>query len=229
MRRLVPVSGGKDSAALALYLQEVRPELPLEFVFCDTQAELPMVYAFLDRLEVALGKPVVRLETPGFAAVLEQFGGFLPAPWARWCTNHLKIRPFRAYVGADEATVYVGITADEGHRKDRIVNEPNILHEYPFVEAGIGRVGVAQILLRYSLADHPLYRIKPRSGCWCCFFQGRHTWKKVWEQYPDLYAQAMAWEERIRGQGENVEYCYLDFGRPRPTMPHLAAVFPNPI
>ena len=37
IRHIVSVSGGKDSAALAVYLKQAHPEIPAEYVFCDTQ------------------------------------------------------------------------------------------------------------------------------------------------------------------------------------------------
>ena len=59
MRRICGISGGKDSSALAVYLRDRVPDL--EYFFCDTGAELPETYEFLNRLEVALGKPIARI------------------------------------------------------------------------------------------------------------------------------------------------------------------------
>ena len=36
LRHIVSISGGKDSAALAVYLKERYPQIPAEYVFCDT-------------------------------------------------------------------------------------------------------------------------------------------------------------------------------------------------
>ena len=41
VRHIVSVSGGKDSAALAVYLKQKYPQIPAEYVFCDTGTELP--------------------------------------------------------------------------------------------------------------------------------------------------------------------------------------------
>ena len=54
-RHIVPLSGGKDSTALAVYLSQTRPELPFEYVFSDTGAELPETYEYFDRLEHGSG------------------------------------------------------------------------------------------------------------------------------------------------------------------------------
>ena len=41
IRHIVPVSGGKDSAALAIYMAQIYPQIPTEYVFCDTDASCP--------------------------------------------------------------------------------------------------------------------------------------------------------------------------------------------
>ncbi|QTR06319.1 phosphoadenosine phosphosulfate reductase family protein, partial [Saccharothrix algeriensis] len=55
------LSGGKDSSALAIYMHGRVPEM--EYFFCDTGAELPETYEYLNRLEAAVGKPIVRLNS----------------------------------------------------------------------------------------------------------------------------------------------------------------------
>jgi tRNA(Ile)-lysidine synthase TilS/MesJ len=39
IRHIVPVSGGKDSAALALYMLKKYPQIDFEYVFTDTDCE----------------------------------------------------------------------------------------------------------------------------------------------------------------------------------------------
>ena len=56
VRHICGISGGKDSSALAVYMRNLVPEM--EYFFCDTGAELPETYEFLDRLEVSLGKKI---------------------------------------------------------------------------------------------------------------------------------------------------------------------------
>ena len=128
-RHVVPLSGGKDSTALAVYMIEAHGDLPLEFVFTDTGAELPETYRYLKRFEAifgvklnrltALDLPELKVRSKGgrrspFDVVLnEVYSGFLPNPQARWCTRMLKIKPFEYFVGDDEAYSYIGIRADE--------------------------------------------------------------------------------------------------------------------
>ena len=58
-RHIVAVSGGKDSAALAVYMKQRYPELPVEYVFCDTECELPETYEYIEKMEDLLGKRIV--------------------------------------------------------------------------------------------------------------------------------------------------------------------------
>ena len=61
-RHVLGLSGGRDSAALAVYMRQNHPEIDLEYFFTDTGKELPEVYEFLVKLEGFLGKPIVRAE-----------------------------------------------------------------------------------------------------------------------------------------------------------------------
>ena len=60
VKHLLGISGGKDSAALAIYLNQRHPELDIEYYTCDTGKELQETYDLINRLESALGKPIER-------------------------------------------------------------------------------------------------------------------------------------------------------------------------
>lgn len=55
-RHILGISGGRDSAALAVHMRQTQPDLPIEYFFTDTGKELAEVYTFLDRLEGFLGE-----------------------------------------------------------------------------------------------------------------------------------------------------------------------------
>ena len=76
VRHICGISGGKDSSALAVYMRNLVPEM--EYFFCDTGAELPETYEYLDRLEVSLGKKIERLNSnKGFDHYLSSNSGML--------------------------------------------------------------------------------------------------------------------------------------------------------
>lgn len=61
-RHILGISGGKDSAALAIYLNDKYPTLDFEYYFCDTGKELDETYELINNLENYLGKKVLKLE-----------------------------------------------------------------------------------------------------------------------------------------------------------------------
>src|SRR6476660_5136352 len=140
VRHVLSLSGGKDSAALAVYLRDRVPNM--EYIFHDTDKELPDTYEYLERLEGYLGRKIVRT-TFGttFDDLLRQYGGMLPSNHRRWCTRMMKLRPFEDYIGEDPCINYVGIRADE-ERVGYISHKPNIRAVFPFREDGIRYEGV---------------------------------------------------------------------------------------
>ena len=145
VRHICGISGGKDSSAMAVYMRERVPEM--EYFFCDTGAELPETYQYLDKLEVTLGKPIARLNSKkGFDHYFELYRGTLPSPNMRWCTKKMKIEPIEEWVGQDEVISYVAIRADESSRKGYVSTKPNIQARFPFIEDGIDHAGVLSIL-----------------------------------------------------------------------------------
>ncbi len=194
-RHVLGISGGKDSSALAIHMRDRVPEM--EYFFCDTGAELPETYDYLNRLEAALGKPITRLNsTRDFDHWLEVYQGTLPSPQMRWCTKNLKIKPLEAWIGDDDAISYVAIRADE-NRLGYISTKPNITAVFPFREDGIDRPGVDRILAEAGIGLPDYYEWRTRSGCYFCFFQRKHEWVGLKDRHPDLYDKAVEYEQKV--------------------------------
>ena len=193
-RHILGLSGGKDSAALAIYLKDQGRDDRIEYFFCDTGAELREVYDYLDRLEDYLDKPIERLSSGrDFDHHLKRFNGFLPAPHARWCTRVMKLEPLEAFVGDDPCVSYIGIRADE-QRQGYISHKPNIKAAYPFIDDGLVRSDIFRIL-EESVGIPEYYKWRSRSGCYFCFFQRRDEWVGLAENHPDLFEQAKQYEK----------------------------------
>ncbi|NOT01203.1 MAG: phosphoadenosine phosphosulfate reductase family protein [Phycisphaerales bacterium] len=203
IRHVVSLSGGKDSAAMAIYLRDRLPEL--DYVFSDTDKELPETYDYLARIEAFLGKQIIRLRADrGFDHWLQIYGGYLPSPRMRWCTKMLKIRPFEAWVeelGDVDVQMYVGIRADE-NRGGYKPTKPNITPVYPFIEAGITLDGVHRILEESGVGVPPYYSWRTRSGCFFCFYQRKHEWVGLKENHPDLFELAKQYEKTDQDTGQ---------------------------
>lgn len=200
-RHVLGLSGGRDSAALAVYMRHHHPELDIEYFFTDTGKELPEVYEFLVRLEGVLGKPIKRLNPDrDFDFWLKQYNNFLPSAQTRWCTRQLKLRPFEQWIRPmlDEGTEvysYVAIRADEEYREGYSSKHDNLKIRLPFREEGIDKAGVMEILETSGLGLPDYYAWRSRSGCTFCFFQQKIEWVRLKEQHPEAFEEAKRYEK----------------------------------
>lgn len=220
-RHVLGVSGGKDSAALAIHMRDRVPRM--EYYFCDTGSELPETYEFLDRLEAYLGKPIARLNSGrDFDHWLSIFRGALPSPQMRWCTKNMKIKPFEAWIGNDNAVSYIAIRADEPNRHGYNSTKSNIRAEYPFKDLGIDKDGVMEILSRSGVGLPKYYEWRTRSGCYFCFFQRKAEWVGLAERHPDLFAKAVAYEEKVSWEATAMQGRHYQWSQGE-TLPELLA------
>jgi 3'-phosphoadenosine 5'-phosphosulfate sulfotransferase (PAPS reductase)/FAD synthetase len=193
VRHVLGLSGGKDSAALAVYLHKQIPNM--EYFFCDTHKELQETYDFLDKLKARLGISITYLSAErGFDHWLDVYGGVLPSPNVRWCTKQLKIKPLEEFIGDDETYSYIAIRADE-NRDGYKATRPNIHPVFPFKEQGIVKKDVFRILEEAGIGVPKYYEWRTRSGCYFCFFQRKYEWVMLAEKHPDLFEKAIAYEE----------------------------------
>lgn len=203
LRHILSLSGGKDSTALAIYMKDRVPQM--EYMFCDTGEELKETYAYLDKLEAFLGKTILRLNPDRpFIHYLKLYRQVLPDPQTRWCTRMLKIKPFEREVGDDKVFMYVGIRADEPHRKGYLVtSKSNITPQYPFIDGNIRLADVNRILKESGLGLPDYYSWRSRSGCYFCFFQQRIEWVGLLENHEELYWKAAAFEKIDPATGDH--------------------------
>ncbi len=206
-RHVLGLSGGRDSAALAVYMRQHHPEFNIEYFFTDTGKELPEVYEFLGRLEGFLGKPIERLNPDrDFDFWLTQYKHFLPSPKTRWCTRQLKIRPFEQWLqpaleAGTKVVSYVAIRADEDYREGYTATHPNMTVRLPFREAGVDKAGVLDILEASGVGLPDYYKWRSRSGCTFCFFQQKIEWVRLMEEHPDAYEDAKLYEKNAVEHG----------------------------
>jgi hypothetical protein len=206
-RHLLGLSGGRDSAALAVYVRQTRPELDMEYFFTDTGKELPEVYEFLGRLEGFLGKPILRLNPRrDFDFWLREYNHFLPSPQTRWCTRQLKLAPFEQWTrpmleAGDTVYSYVAIRADEEYREGYASKHPNLKVLLPFRESGIDKTGVMEILDSSGVGLLRYYEWRSRSGCTFCFFQQKIEWVRLKERHPEAFEEAKAYEKTALEHG----------------------------
>lgn len=176
---LIPVSGGKDSTALALVLTVLFPSVKFKYVFTDTRAEPEDVYYNLDLLERMTGVQITRLSHPlGLFGYIDKYNGYLPSAQQRWCTSELKIKVLDNWFNANfdfskqKIYTFVGFTYGEG-RTGMVSNEEEVQSIYPFIKMKIDASKVFGIL-NSSIGISPIYKSKSRSGCFSCPFLRRY-------------------------------------------------------
>lgn len=206
-KHVLGLSGGRDSAALAVYMRQEHPEIDLEYFFTDTGKELPEVYEFLGRLEGFLGKPILRLNPDrDFDFWLKQYNNFLPSPQSRWCTRQLKLRPFehwlKPYLESDtKVWSYVAIRADEEYREGYDSKNRNLVVRLPFREAGVDKAGVTELLEGSGLGLPTYYTWRSRSGCTFCFYQQKIEWVRLMDEHPEAFEEAKRYEKNAVDHG----------------------------
>jgi hypothetical protein len=207
IRHVLGISGGKDSAALAVFMKQYHSDLEIQYFFTDTGKELPEVYDFLGRLEGFLGAEINRLNPHrDFDFWLRQYGNFLPSPRTRWCTRQLKLLPFRQWIKpwlecGDTVVSYVAIRADEDHREGYTSTHERLEIRLPFRESGVDRDGVLEILRGAGVGLPKYYDWRSRSGCTFCFFQQKIEWVRLKKMHPDKFEEAKDYEKTALSHG----------------------------
>lgn len=176
-RVIASVSGGKDSAALSLWLTEQGIEH--DRVFLDTGWEHASTYDYLrGPLTAALG-PIVEVRAPRGFADLVQAKGTFPSRARRWCTQELKVKPMAGHLRAlmdagAEVVNAVGIRAEESAARAA-------MPEWEWSEAldcetwrpliAWSEQQVIDAHARHGLKPNPLYLLgAQRVGCWPCIY-----------------------------------------------------------
>lgn len=193
MRKIVGISGGKDSTAMALRLMEAEPD-DYDFCITVTGRELPTMDAHWASLEKLLGKPLIRIPAPSLNELIIKQRA-LPNVWMRWCTRLVKIEPFMEYVGKNApATTYIGIRADEAQGAEAREGTDwsgvqGVVQDLPFVRWGWGLSKVLSYLKERGV------EIPTRSDCDICFFQRLIEWYDLWRNYPERWIEGEAYED----------------------------------
>ena len=206
-RHVLGLSGGRDSAALAIFMRQRHPDVDVEYFFTDTGKELPEVYDYLTRLEGYLGKPILRLNPDkDFDFWLKSYRSYLPSAQSRWCTRQLKLRPFerwvRIFLEAGETVIsYVAIRSDEEYRAGYQSKKERLLVRLPLKDANIDKAGVIEILEGSGMGLPDYYSWRTRSGCTFCFFQQKIEWVRLRERHPEAFEEAKRYEKTALAHG----------------------------
>ncbi|WP_440914713.1 phosphoadenosine phosphosulfate reductase family protein [Candidatus Pelagibacter sp.] len=201
-KHILGLSGGKDSAALAVHMNNKYPDLDIEYFFTDTGYELKETYDFLNKLKTRLDKPIHYINPRNsFDYYLKKYNNFLPSQTARWCTIEMKLKSMETWLKpaldeGQEIITYVGIRYDERGRVGYKPTNDLIKAKFPFIEDCIDKEGVMEILESSGLGLPDYYKWRSRSGCTFCFFQRRSEWIGLKENDPAAWEHAKSLEKQ---------------------------------
>jgi len=118
----------------------------------------------------------------------------------RQCTQVFKIQPVRrklrellAETGHKRVEQLLGISADEIQRV-RISDVKYITNVYPLIDRGMRRSDCIAYLQSRGLSA-------PRSACIGCPYHSDDEWRRLRDQSPDEFADAVAYEREIQDNG----------------------------
>ena len=200
-KHILGLSGGKDSAALAVHMNNKYPDLDIEYFFTDTSYELKETYDFLNKLKTRLDKPIHYINPRNsFDYYLKKYNNFLPSQTARWCTIEMKLKSMETWLKpaldeGQEIITYVGIRYDERGRVGYKPTNDLIKAKFPFIEDCIDKEGVIEILESSGVGLPDYYKWRSRSGCTFCFFQKRSEWIGLKENHPKAWEHAKSLEK----------------------------------
>ena len=198
------ISGGKDSAALSLWLTEHGIEH--RRVFADTGWEHRHTYEYLRGDLVAKIGPIDEVGYPGGMEGLILKKQMFPSRVVRFCTEELKVFPLSAYVRKvqdelGEAVNAVGIRRAESKAR-------STMEEWEWSNTFDSEVwrpiihwteqDVIDIHTRHGLRPNPLYLLgAERVGCFPCIFARKQEVKLVAEIAPERIEQIRVLEAAV--------------------------------
>lgn len=209
-RRVVAsISGGKDSAAMSLYLTELGIEH--ERVFMDTGWENPATYEYLrGPLTDKLG-PITEIRGQLDFVQLVEKKGLFPSRVMRFCTTELKVFPAKRWLAARADELGVELVSAVGIRRA----ESKARSQMPEWEWSDGfdlevwrpllmwtTNDVVAIHRRHDLEMNPLYALgAARVGCWPCIHAGKNEIALVDRLDPARINQIRRLERRLNEAG----------------------------
>lgn len=192
-RIIASISGGKDSAAMSLFLHENGIEH--DRVFMDTGWEHDETYAYLrGPLTKKIG-PILEIQPKLKMESLIEKKGMFPSRVRRFCTQELKVEPIKRYIKEVQNSHVAGdvINAVGIRRGESLARSAALEWEFSdSFKCDVWRPivmwseqDVIDIHKRHNLAPNPLYlKGASRVGCWPCIFARKSEIRMIAETDP---------------------------------------------
>lgn len=202
------VSGGKDSAAMSLYLKELG--IDHVRVFADTGWEHPKTYEYLRGELTRVIGPIVEVRGALTLPELARKKGIFPSRRKRYCTDLLKVAPIGAYLNSldVEPVNTIGVRAEESAERAMMPKWEwsdafNVETWRPIIDWSLD--DVIAIHKRHGLAPNPLYLLgAERVGCFPCINAGRGELLLLDRIAPERIAEIRELERAVTERARDV-------------------------
>jgi 3'-phosphoadenosine 5'-phosphosulfate sulfotransferase (PAPS reductase)/FAD synthetase len=206
-KHVVQYSGGISSWGAAVRVAERYGSDDLDLLFADTLIEHPDTYAFLEASAADVGGNLIRITEGRTPWQVFKDKRFLGNARIDPCSEMLKRKPLRSHIEAnyspDDTVLYFGMDWTELHRLERArprwepwkVEAP--LAEWAPLHDKDHWIEKADSL---GLPSQALYEAgMPHANCGGgCVKAGQGHFAKLWEEFPDVFAEWEANEQDVR-------------------------------
>jgi 3'-phosphoadenosine 5'-phosphosulfate sulfotransferase (PAPS reductase)/FAD synthetase len=223
---IVSLSGGNSSAVAAERAIAKWGRERVELVFCDTDWEDDDLYRFLDDVERYLDMPITLLWDGRNPLQVGEDEHIIPNQFLAKCSDRLKIdvmqRHVRQYQAAGQQVVMV-IGYDYRDAQPR-GNKPQgrlpgtrkawakqgVLVDYPLLDKPV-ELDSGATVKAWGVQPQRMYALGYSHGnCGgSCVKQGKGDWRRTLTHFPERYAEAEAWERKMRENPTNAGYTFL--------------------
>lgn len=195
-RRVVALSGGKDSTAVALALQVWEPASYI-YAITPTGNELPEMFGHWLRLGDLLGSRLIPVSRKTLTGLIKSQRA-LPNHLARWCTRIIKLEEYYGWLATQGPCIsYVGLRKDEESRPGMIFpDQDDVVMDFPMRRWAWTLVDVLQFLEDIGVT------VPERTDCAMCFWQTLAEWWLLWRDHLAMYMEAEElelWVQAERG------------------------------
>ncbi|MFJ6348620.1 hypothetical protein ACIQKB_03985 [Streptomyces sp. NPDC092046] len=210
MQHVVMWSGGITSWATARHVIAEHGTASVTLLFADTHAEDEDLHVFNAQAAAQLGVPITRVADP---AGRDPWQVFEDKSWVgntriAQCSLDLKVKPCRDWLEENtdpaDTTVYVGIDWTETHRLPAIVRgwDPWTV-DAPLIRPPY--TDKRDLIAEAKAAGLPTPRMYDlgfeHANCGgACVKGGQAQWARLLEVFPERYAKAERFEERMRAK-----------------------------
>jgi 3'-phosphoadenosine 5'-phosphosulfate sulfotransferase (PAPS reductase)/FAD synthetase len=193
-KRVVALSGGKDSTAMAMALSYFEPASYI-FVCTPTGNELPVMFAHWVKIGEMLGRPLLPVSRHSLRSLIKKQRA-LPNHKARWCTRILKLEEYYRWLADQTPCIsYVGLRADEEGRTGMIFPDADgVQMDFPMKRWGWTIDDVKEFLAFLSV------EIPERTDCAICFWQKIGEWFLLWRDNIDAYMEGEELEQWVSAE-----------------------------